>query len=146
MNHEVAYRLYRIYHSETKEIKVSRDVIFVEDEFMNVRKPDFNIGKLLMDPAIESDPEIDASDSETVVEKDQESDTAAPAIYEEIVVQALPNRAARRVLTKALGYKASAFLAVTWPRNFAEAMLPVDAEKWEQAMERELASIHANNV
>src|SRR5579871_5664138 len=54
--------LYRIYHPETKEIKVSRDVIFVEDEFMNVRKPNFDTSKLLVDPVIdEPDPEMDVS-------------------------------------------------------------------------------------
>ena len=95
---------------------------------------------------IELDPETDMSDSETVTEPNQESDTAAPAVYNEIVVQTPPNRTSRRALAKAFGYKASAFLAVIWPRNLAETMLQGVVEKWEQAMERELISIHKNKV
>lgn len=87
-----------------------------------------------MDPKIDSDPETDESDSEIIIERDQQNDTAAPAIYEEIAVQPLPNRTTRRTLAKALGYKASAFLVVTWPRNFEGAMLQGDAEKRKQAM------------
>ena len=84
---------------------------------MNINK----CNKLFSDPNIKFEMNVELGPNElnfkTVA--DQKSDTAALAIYEEIVVQLPSNRTARRAFMKVFEYKASAFFAVTWLRNFA---------------------------
>ena len=107
---------------------------------MNMRKPSFSTDKAL------GTTRIDETDEDGSEMAPQDSDTAPPVIHDEIIVQEPPNRSTRRALARAFGYKANAFVASTWPRNFNEAMLQGDAEQWEQAMEREITSIHKNNT
>ena len=99
---------YRLYHPGTKEFKVSRDVIFDEKEYFNVRNvaensegihstadrhgTEFGLEILGNDGAEEdtgANQEVENESGETEQEKDLEN--AAPIIYDEIVVQLPPS-------------------------------------------------------
>jgi len=82
----------------------------------------------------------DSSDSTSVTS--EQSDSAPPVIHNSIMVQPLPNRRQRRAFAKF----AKAFVASLWPMNYKEAMSMADREKWEQAVQRELASLYKNNT
>jgi len=96
--------IYRIYHPETNTIKVSRDVIFCEDEFINKRrvKSTDNLIKNDSDSEAETLVNDDSSDSTSVISDSEQNDTAPPIIHNKIVVQPPPepNRRQRRAFAK----------------------------------------------
>ena len=154
--------IYRIYHPVTKEIKVSRDVIFSENEFFDVR------------PRVSRSPLAKSAGDQTEI--------LTPTIHDEIVVQPLPrhfppastptsqpigsqkpigpitgqevaskprverplNRHARRRIARA--FKAILKGNQKWPRTHKEAMDCQDAHQWELAMKKELDSIKKNET
>ena len=133
--------IYRIYHLASKEFKVSRDVIFSEKEFFDMRR------------VVKSDLEDkDMEDGETPSACDDtassggissETETPAPVIHDEIAVQPL-NRKSRRLIARA--FKATLKGNWKWPRNYQEAMEAIDAKQWELAMQKEYNSIMKNDT
>src|SRR5271154_4674682 len=76
---------YRIYHSETKEFKVSRDVIFDEGEFFNARYVSRYSDEIL--PFVEDD-----TDQKTEHESEKEqNENVAPIVYDQVVVESPPS-------------------------------------------------------
>jgi hypothetical protein len=130
-------------------IKVSRDLIFCEDEFINKQriKSTKDIVKNDLTYWDHSEPETlidqneDSSDSTSV--NSEQSDTASPVINE-IVVQPPPelNRRQRRAIVKTT----KGFIANIWPTNYKEALSMADAKQWKQAVQRELASLLKNQT
>jgi len=152
--------IYRIYHPRTKTIKVSRDVVFSENEFFNGKHGRKQNILSIDDNIVDSD--------ETNSVSDQTSDEAptAPTIHDEIVVEPrvpdvppmpthshgtrltteslkLPNRRQRRAVARA--FKAI-LKGSNLPVNYREAMSGDDAPQWELAMQREYNSIMKNNT
>ena len=153
--------IYRIYHPQTKTIKVSRDVLFCEDEFINVRRPK-PTNTLVKNDSEHSDSEAetlvddDVSDCASVTSHTEQSDKASPVVQEEIAVEPLPKSTGtkpaaplpqpNRRLRRAFAKFAKAFTAALWPANYREAMSMEDAEQWEQSIQRELASLYKNQT
>ena len=77
---------YRIYHPETKEFKVSRDVLFDEGEFFGTRHITGYSDEIL--PSAETSDDQEAEHEEEV---EQQNENAAPIVYDEIVVEPPPN-------------------------------------------------------
>src|SRR5205814_9223613 len=67
---------YRIYHPETKQFKVSRDVIFSEDEFFNTRHV-VGFSEEILPRIVEDDAEEEV-ESESGDEESQNAEKAAP--------------------------------------------------------------------
>jgi hypothetical protein len=89
----------RIYHPKTKEFKVSRDVIFSENQFFGSRlvmnKDDRDHALETLDNRSEMDIEIPVDNDRSEAgephnENPTNDDDPAPIIYDEIVVQPLP--------------------------------------------------------
>jgi len=137
--------IYRIYHPTTKEFKVSRDVIFCENEFFNARQKDQGLDLEGMDAG---ENEMDRD-----IQTDESHETTTPMLHDQIVVQSLPrhqesskapNRRTRRQIARA--FKAMLKGNWKWPRNYYEAMEADDAKQWELAMKKELDSIMKNKT
>ena len=140
---------YRIYHPQTKTFKVSRDVIFSENEFFGMRRVGKSEDVLPFNDANCNDSEHVEDDHNADVEPDSkrqepQNDPAAPIVHQEIIVESAPpsiplNRRARRKIARAF----KAVVKGNWnlPRNLREAMAEVDAEDWKIAMQKEYDSI-----
>ena len=74
---------YRIYHPETKEFKVLRDVLFDEGEFFSARHVTGYSDEIL--PSAEINTEDQEAEHEEEVE--QQNENAAPIVYDEIIVE-----------------------------------------------------------
>src|SRR5947207_2419646 len=147
--------IYRIYHSEIKTIKISRDIIFCENEFINKHryKPidnlvnnDFNNS----DSKVETLVNDDLSDTASVTSNSEQDDPESRIIYNEITVQPPPKSAGTRPASpplnrrqrRAIAKIANAFTANAWPMTYEEAMSMIDSKQWEQAVHRELGCLH----
>jgi len=142
--------IYRIYHPDTKEFKVSRDVIFSENKFFNARQKDQGSeleGTDTGENEMERDIQIDKS------QVGESRETTTLILHDQIVVQSLsqyqelskaPNRRMRRQIARA--FKATLKGNWRWPRNYYEAMEADDAKQWELAMKKELDSIMKNKT
>ena len=163
--------IYRIYHPATKKLKVSRDVIFHENQFFEMRhvgnKDDaegmLELGIPNEGTENELDMEILASESDAE-SKIREQQVPEPILYDEIIVQLIPrrqesirsqeslwrqeskppNRSTRRRIAKA--FKAILKGNSKWPRTYHEAMEMEDAKQWELAMKKEYESIMKNKT
>ena len=74
--------IYRIYHPSTKKIKVSRDVIFSEDEFLGVRQVNNSDKDILS-----SENDVDDSGSESGDHVEQNEIPADPVIHDESKIE-----------------------------------------------------------
>ena len=74
--------IYRIYHPSTKKIKVSRDVIFSEDEFLGVRQVNNSDKDILS-----SENDVDDSGSESGDHVEQNEIPADPVIHDESTIK-----------------------------------------------------------
>jgi len=150
---------YRIYHPETKEFKVSRDVLFDEEEFFSARHVAGYSEEILS--SAENGAEDDTNQEAEHEEVEQQNENAAPIIYDEIAVQSPPSPPAEPAPAATPSIKpstrrtrrriAKAFKAVVkgnwkWPQNFHEAMAAEDAEHWKVALQKEYESIIKNGT
>ena len=150
--------IYRIYHPSTKKIKVSRDVIFSEDEFLGVRQVNNSDKDILS-----SENDVDDSGSESGDHVEQNEIPADPVIHDESKIESptpapapshdygtrtttgkLPNRRERRTIVRA--FKAVLKGNLNWPTNYRDAMSMEDSKQWESAMQKEYDSIIKNNT
>lgn len=162
--------IYRIYHPGSKTFKVSRDIIFSESEFFGIRRIGNSEDVLPSNDADYDDTDHDDADQIDIDddkcdsgEAEQQSENAAPIIYNEIVVEPPPrtssegsshtepassskplNRRQRRTIAKA--FKAVVKGNWKWPRGFREAMAAEDAEDWKIAIQKEYDSIIKNGT
>ena len=89
-------KIYRIYHPGTKEFKISRDVIFSENQFFNTRQVIGKVEDILpIDDNAEEEidhesGEISNNESESE-ENEQQVENASPITHDETVVQPLPS-------------------------------------------------------
>ena len=144
--------IYRIYHPDTKEFKVSRDVIFSENQFFPHRRFESEEQRLELDgrDAKENEMDGDVQIDETQVGESRKT----PIFHEQITVQPLPrhksvpskapNRRMHRQIARA--FKAILKENQRWPRNYHKAMEADYAKQWELAMKRELESIMKNKT
>src|SRR5205814_7518412 len=107
--------IYHIYHPSTKKIKVSRDVIFSEDEFIGLRRVNNSDKDILS-----SENDVDDSGSESSDHVEQNEIPADPIIHDESKIETptpapaplhdygtrtttgkLPNRRERRTIARA---------------------------------------------
>jgi hypothetical protein len=127
---------YRIYHPVSKEVKVSRDVVFDETQFFNMREvkgetstiavPD----EIMVDEMEEMETSFDGSHAPTIHEKidtPPTPPTPSPTNATPPVSPKPPNRRSRCLIARA--FKAT--LKWNWksPRNHKEAMEADDAEQ-----------------
>src|SRR5213075_44730 len=135
--------IYRIYHPASKEFKVSRDVIFSEKEFFDMRR----VVKSDLEDKDMEDGETPSACDETAssggISSTSETETPAPVIHDEIAVQPL-NRKSRRLIARA--FKATLKGNWKWSRNYQEAMEAIDAKQWELVMQKEYNSIMKNDT
>ena len=118
--------IYRIYHPDTKEFKISQDVIFSENQFFNIRHVESEDQRLELDGRAAEENEMDGD-----VQIDKPHETTTPILHDQIVVQSLrrsqeptpskiPNRHMHRQIARA--FKAMLRGNWKWPRNYHEAM------------------------
>ena len=127
---------YRIYYTETKTFKVSRDVIFSENEFFSMRRVGKSEDVLPSNDADYDDTEQVDDDHNAYVESDSDEpesqyEATSEIVHKEIVVEPTPppkplNRHQRRTIAKAF----KAIIKGNWnlPRNLREAMAEVDVK------------------
>src|SRR5271170_1847904 len=155
---------YRIYHPETKAFKVSRDVLFDEEEFFNTRHITGHSDKILPSTEISTEDNADHETEHESEEVEPQNENAAPIVYDEIIVEPPPpspptectpsatgipqtkppNRRTRRQIAKA--FKAVVKGNWSWPRNFREGIEAEDAEGWKAAIQKEYDSIMKNHT
>jgi Reverse transcriptase (RNA-dependent DNA polymerase)/Integrase core domain len=165
--------IYRIYHPKTKTIKVSRDVVFSEDEFFGIRRVN-NSNEILPTDNID-DNDVDGSDSESESHSEQD-EISAPITHDETATAneplippvptvptvpthgygtrsttgslkppvKPPNRRQRRMIARA--FRAVLKGNLNWPTSYRDAMSRDDAKQWESALRREYDSIMKNNT
>jgi len=143
--------IYRVYHPETKSIRITRDLTIHETEFINARhtvKPSrlFHISdneeaasqsEITSSPILEDSITVMPPNAPTPVPTEAtNADTARPRL----------NYRQRRYLTWMAAKMARAYISSIWPTNYREAMNREDAKQWEQAIQAEYESIMRNNV
>ena len=147
--------IYRIYHPTTKKLKVSRDVIFAENQFIGtrqVRKDEPEDHGLEMESGFSDEMDMEIQIGENSKNHDgseaTQNETHAPITPDEIVIQPPPSKPpnwdSHRLIARA--FKAMLKGNWKWPRNYREAMETEDAKQWEQAMKKELESIMKNET
>src|SRR5277367_847014 len=81
---------YRIYHPETKAFKVSRDVLFDEEEFFNTRHITGYSDKILPSTEISTEDNADHETEHESEEVEPQNENAAPIVYDKIIVEPSP--------------------------------------------------------
>ena len=152
-----AGNIYCIYHPTTKEFKVSRDVIFSENQFIGMRDVESKAWTLeleIPDDGTENETDMGILAGEVDAGSEiREQQTPQPVLYDEIAIQSLPhcpvppsrkppNRRSRRLIVRA--FKAMLKGNWKWLRNHREAMEAEDAKQWVLAMMKEYDSIMKN--
>ena len=123
--------LYRLYDEEREKVFFSREVVF--NETMN---------------GIDKEPEIKSSDSEHVELECVEEDTSAETVVNESLQPIIQLRRSTREQRQPdfYGERATDAKFSEDPTTLQDALASTDKNEWVKAMERELESLHENQV
>jgi hypothetical protein len=137
-----SHGIYRVYHPESKSIRITRDLTIHETEFINARH------------TVKSSQLFNKSDDE---DESSQSEAATPSVLEDSITVMPPdtapvpdstdvtepqsNHRQRKYLKRMAAKMARAYISSFWLTNYQEAMNRDDAKQWEQAILAEYESI-----
>ncbi len=137
LGHDIMTNGYRLGDVSTKKVVISRDVKFLNEHAVTDVKVN-------VEPSREEDSEVEPKQGDASENEDEaQSNNEQVAVQEDI---ALRRSEREKVAPNRYGEWVYITCENSEPRSFKEAMKSIKNDKWQDAMKREMNSLHENDV